>query len=667
MDSAFLYNYSRAGSVAPVAVPGGYDAGQWKAADLVALAPNLPGLSLLTDKVTALKVKGPLGYEVDDEHEFVQGIYTFEAGGGAKETLPENTCLVIGGFYNKGAAPTYYRVDFIDDADAYLALLRNHSYNVVIQSVSGEGYPTKEGAFNNKPSNIKAEVLDWNEKALPGIVFDEVNYLAASQTEFLLQGTAKTGNRFSVKSSIAWTPSVTFAGGGDPWITGLSGSFSGAGNMDDIVFNVTPNDTGGDRTGYIHVTAGRLDFVVTVIQRYAVDVDAWITEVSGASSIPGLSFSSASGEQPDARMFLLNWYPANAGITASIAGNFAFDDGSDKPGTAGNTTITTPAGAEKMVMTIRPKALTETEVKNTPFLERTSTVTFTAAANDKTETVTLLLTHVNHAIVATGGTYALDANSLHSFTVKSNVAWKILVESDEHGILDPASAAALAVTTGGPDTDPGVTVSFRLVSAESKDGKTATLLLVDPDGQAAVARVIIKGMACGMDGTPVTKPVGNNSYMTHLYDGKCWMVENSREGAGYSGVAFGWKEENETIGYIKDGYTSFEGRENGYYYTWTQANTLHNACPADWHLPTDSEFNALRTALNSSNNTWWNAASSRAGAYQIGDPGMWYNYENQGWWWGASATNRIYSSAGTGLIGPNAEPGYWFSVRCVQD
>ncbi|MDR1274590.1 MAG: FimB/Mfa2 family fimbrial subunit [Odoribacteraceae bacterium] len=670
MTHVYLYNYSRAGSVAPtaVALPAGYDGDEWNGEDLVAVAPRLPGLGLLVDNITKLRVLEPLEYEVDDAEKsaFVQGIYTFEAakGSGTDLELPENTCLVIGGRYRGGPALTYYRVDFIDKQEKYLPLLRNHSYNVEIQEVTDAGYPTKEDAFANKPANIKAEVLDWNEKTLPNIVFDGVNYLAASQTEFLLQGIARTGNRFTVKSSVAWTSSVTFEGNAEPWITGLLGSFSGAGNVDEVIFNVTRNESGGDRAGYIHITAGRLDFVVTVTQRYAVDVDVWVTEVSGAPNISTLAFSSASGEQPEARMFLLNWYPVDAAITASITGDFAFDDNSDKPGTPGNTTIVTPAGADRMVLTIRPKALTGAEVTNTPFLSRGSTVTFTATANASTETATLALGHDNYYITSSSATYALSNATVHSFTVKSNTPWKITSVVDDDGILDPAYAASLVGVEGGPNTGTGVPVSFKLVANETLDGKIATLTLVDPTGRAAPATVIIKGMVCGLDATPVIKHIGNNDYMTHMYGGKCWMVQNSMEGT-WIAKGYGLNAAGESDGHEVQNAT--RGSLNGYYYESGQAAT---ACPEGWHLPNTAEFSDLVTEVNATPNTigkWWrnpNGASNGAfaGDYHYANGGLWRHWGMVGYWWGnGTAAN------GTTTLSIDPYPPTYCSVRCVQE
>ncbi|MDR1415629.1 MAG: hypothetical protein LBI96_07450, partial [Odoribacteraceae bacterium] len=63
LASAYLYNYNRAGSLAPAVSGSGYDALQWDGTK--ATAPHLPALTSLADQITALKVTGtPLSYPI---------------------------------------------------------------------------------------------------------------------------------------------------------------------------------------------------------------------------------------------------------------------------------------------------------------------------------------------------------------------------------------------------------------------------------------------------------------------------------------------------------------------------------------------------------------------------------------------------------------------------
>jgi hypothetical protein len=56
LASAHLYNYNRAGSLAPAVSGTGYNASQWDGSK--ATAPHLPALASLTNQVTPLKVSG---------------------------------------------------------------------------------------------------------------------------------------------------------------------------------------------------------------------------------------------------------------------------------------------------------------------------------------------------------------------------------------------------------------------------------------------------------------------------------------------------------------------------------------------------------------------------------------------------------------------------------
>ncbi|MDR2413694.1 MAG: FimB/Mfa2 family fimbrial subunit, partial [Odoribacteraceae bacterium] len=94
LTSVYLYNYSRAGQLAPAVDGAGYSSAQWYGNE--AIAPHLPSLP-------DLKVEGPTEpYPVDDADKFAfKGkIYAFEAAAGTP--VPDagwekNTCLVIGG------------------------------------------------------------------------------------------------------------------------------------------------------------------------------------------------------------------------------------------------------------------------------------------------------------------------------------------------------------------------------------------------------------------------------------------------------------------------------------------------------------------------------------------------------------------------------------------
>jgi hypothetical protein len=113
----------------------------------------------------------------------IDTIYTFEAEKGVAytSTYEQNTCLVVGGKYNASIQTSYYRIDFVDELEASLDLLRNHRYDVEIQSVSGPGFPTQEDALNARPVNITANVIEWNESGMDVVVMDGQYMLSVSR------------------------------------------------------------------------------------------------------------------------------------------------------------------------------------------------------------------------------------------------------------------------------------------------------------------------------------------------------------------------------------------------------------------------------------------------------------------------------------------------------
>ncbi|WP_163214909.1 hypothetical protein [Bacteroides sp. 519] len=88
-------------------------------------------------------------------------IYTLEADSGTHSG--NRPCIIIGGRYNRSNRITYYRADFLDSEKHYLNLLRNHRYKFMIRKIGGEGFSTIEDAYLAGPTDLDAEVIEWNE------------------------------------------------------------------------------------------------------------------------------------------------------------------------------------------------------------------------------------------------------------------------------------------------------------------------------------------------------------------------------------------------------------------------------------------------------------------------------------------------------------------------
>ncbi|MDR1273572.1 MAG: FimB/Mfa2 family fimbrial subunit [Odoribacteraceae bacterium] len=658
LASVRLYNYSRAGSIAPAAVNGaGYDAAQWNGSR--AILPNLPALSLLVDVAMPRKVLGPLAYDVlpAQKHEYHQEIYTFEAAAGAGTTLSANTCLVIGGRYN--GVLSYYRVDFVKSDGTYLSLLRNHSYNVKITGVFAAGYASIDEAFDNKPSNIKVEITEEDE-TIKHVAFNDQNFLGASAGEITIPANAKNGHRFTVNTDVADGWKITGTSATDEphvgldvsWITGIAPASGSAGITTSVTFNASENASGARRVGYIHLQAGRLHLAVKVTQ---LAIGIWITD-AGGTDIQELVFNSTGGAQPAGESFVVHWLPTGAQVNAmmipvSQRPAFDYDPAHDTPGEGTMTDVSDPSGYA--LLTVQPAALTAGEIGT--FVEKASLVRFTAFHDGDFAPADIELRHADYHTVVDVEAYYMIGN-VHSFTVRSNTSWEISdTYSDPDGILDLSYTPSLFDRSGGHSST-GEKVYFKLVNDVTKDAKTAELTLVDPTGLVGNVIVTIKGMACGTGGIVVTKHIGSNDYATHLYAGKCWMVNNSREGT-----------------YFAQYYNGNNTGLVGYYYTWAQATTVGSVCPSGWHLPTVAEATDLVTEINddlsSSKAQWW-GGPGMLNSVKVGH--YWFNNSTwnfggiRGEWWCATSTQYFFGTTAS-MIYPDNGATNGYCVRCVQD
>jgi uncharacterized protein (TIGR02145 family) len=631
----------------------GYDPSRWNGSK--AIKPNVPSSPLLET--------GAIFYDIDlDDNPatpvylYEREIYTFETEADATDKI----CLVIGGYYKGNSSPTYYRVDFVDENEDHLSLLRNHSYHVKIKEVLAAGYASVAEAFDNPPSNIVVTITE-DDGAFGLIAFDEQNYLGASAGEVTIRRWADTGHQFSVSTDVAdgWEVVGTSAtsefheGFELTWLTVTSSGLTvGKGN---VTFDVDANDTDARRVGYIHLVAGRLHLAVKVVQRL---VEVWITGASELVFEPALGVFTG-------QTFRVHWLPVGAQVSAASIPHsgypaFAYDSSDDVPGEGALASFGDVSGERDV--TFCPAVLTAVEIAANPFVVKSSFARFVAFYNDEFGSTDIEVRQLNyHTSADVNVTYALDGHE-HSFIVRSNTEWQISAVSDPQNILQ-----ATPVPLSGGNNTAGETVNFKLVTAGTS--AEATLTLTDPNGRVGNINVIIKGVAvCGTEGNAVSVRIGNNDYLTHMYGTKCWMVQNSREGTAYSSPAFGKPSGNFYLG-----YADYSGQSNGHYYIWSQANAANNACPNGWHLPTDTEINALMNAVNIDKTgigKWWcgeygASFDAFAGCYNP-DTNSWYDWGDRGLWWGA-VTNRRFTGTTSTLGDVNTHGTAWFSVRCVQN
>ncbi|MDR2040001.1 MAG: hypothetical protein LBQ60_18925 [Bacteroidales bacterium] len=414
------------------------------------------------NKVTVLpspvgsQLSSPLIYAVSDGKSLVRNIYTVEsdiriesnAASGDKNHT-NRAAIVVKGSY-KGNPSSYYRLDFINSSRELINILRNHLYQFNIKSVSGNGFEDPDEAYTSLAVNMDVEVIDWNDGDIGDIVFDGQYMLGVSKGQFMLskeQRTASdTDNRMSVITDVpgGWTiESIDDAQGDTETVSWLTVSRkSGPANSKVIVSILTEENTFSEnRTGYIHIKAGRLSYKVEVIQTHQSKIDLRIMDESGIDVSELLFHSNVGGTVP-AQLLNVNWLPQSTVMyvmAASVNGIPAFDFGT------GDAIISGPVvgiNGQKFY-TIQPSAMTQVEIDNDPFMEKMLKVDFTVAHEIEYITKTLFLLQRNYAAVPkTDADYVMDGSQQY-FTINANAPWSIAV------VDDPGLILTQLVTTGG--------------------------------------------------------------------------------------------------------------------------------------------------------------------------------------------------------------------------
>ncbi|MFV0327429.1 MAG: FISUMP domain-containing protein [Bacteroides xylanisolvens] len=253
LTQAYLYNPRQKGSVIP---------DNWDELNSFVTTPTIvTGAEMAQGKYFL--------FSANATNKIENQIYTFEADNATKAVADrlDATCLVVGGRYQSNASTVYYRIDLKDYAtDTYFDILRNHSYNVTITSVTDIG-TTRDDAYKGI-STITANIEVWNEVAgdfqygssglyisnrYPWIDLDGTTVASTEANTFKVRTTAHKGWR--IKSKPAW---VTL----DPT--------SGRANVDAITVTFTATDATTShpegREGAIVIEAANLEYTLYAMQ-----------------------------------------------------------------------------------------------------------------------------------------------------------------------------------------------------------------------------------------------------------------------------------------------------------------------------------------------------------------------------------------------------------------
>ena len=312
LTKAMLFNYKTAGYVAydfssytPIPQPAATQAA-------VPLTGNHSGDPILSPTVfyAASTASDPRG-------EIIQSIYTYESPAFTIADRLKGTAIVVGGLYNGSLDTTYYRINLktTDDTDPTHAsshILRNHLYDVVIQSVGGPGAETPIDAYKGI-TNLVVEILLWNSA---GINVDFPQYHLTVSKDHLYFPGAGGSQTFTVTTDypdgweIVDLPS---------WIT------------------VSPSSESTSTTGTtLTVTLGQISSITTLNGSFGIKAGnltktILVTQETLIASAPRITWEEPSVAYPSGR-YVITYDPRDGGLFfkyGSVVGLFS-DHGKTK-------------------------------------------------------------------------------------------------------------------------------------------------------------------------------------------------------------------------------------------------------------------------------------------------------------------------------------------------
>ena len=167
LSSIDVFNYRTAGYIWP-------QTANFDFLNNVAIKPSITDLTPVSS--------GSLSYPVLLPGRIQNEIYITETDNSNSDRL----CLIVGVSIG-GNETEYFRIDFIDETNSYLSVLRNHSYNFDIIGFSGiRGYATKIEALNSPGENINYILTTIDNSSHNITVTDEQYKLSLDKDEFMI-------------------------------------------------------------------------------------------------------------------------------------------------------------------------------------------------------------------------------------------------------------------------------------------------------------------------------------------------------------------------------------------------------------------------------------------------------------------------------------------------
>lgn len=265
-----VYNAPQRGKVAPYNT----NKGDW--ADYTAV----PSYTTLTKAKYYGYEATNLGSQTNDfkntEFGTVQYMYEYNMDGKKIEAGSKYPFVIIEGKYLNNNT-SYYKVDLVDADGDYYNILRNFNYNVIIDKVSGDGYPTAAAAAAAAASNNISASIDTRNLLN---ISDGVSRLYVEYTSKYITTTAPVTLKYkyvpNINSTATNNAAVTLSGfdGGDV-INGYTNASSTTDSDGWSTITITPKeDINGTKDQAVTLSASTLSRTVTFywVKPYALTV-----------------------------------------------------------------------------------------------------------------------------------------------------------------------------------------------------------------------------------------------------------------------------------------------------------------------------------------------------------------------------------------------------------
>lgn len=423
-------------------------------------------------------------------------IYMFETvqpKNAAADGHAARPCLVVGGRYNGGTDDKYYRVDLGTPKAGtgnkeldYLDVLRNHSYEITVTKVSGEGHDTEQGALESKSANMTAEVIPWDETEIGNIDFDGEKFLGIGTMEYRVgkMGSENLIQKVAASTGLEWKAALLNADGqGTPdWIrfvvdaaekTEATGTGAGSDSPADVKFKVAEKNTQGDRVAIMRFTAGHLQVDARVIQDdnnpVFIDIPDEVIEFDGATE-DNRTFDITFGPENTT----LTWEVADGNNPISFVGTPTIDGQTD--GTVGTQSGTT--GRKSVVANFTAQAIPEAVTG-----EKTATLRLIAKnENGDITAKAVRLSQIKRVVNLSKNTIITDGKEQKIY-VDANFDWSVKMENAgeiEGEFINTFDQGQTGQANAGGSSDQSVIKLTTLASPEFEiEEKTVTLTFTD--------------------------------------------------------------------------------------------------------------------------------------------------------------------------------------------